>query len=85
MGVKIMDGNTLYVVLTVAIVVGGAVITIIKGAKIKAVAQITMAGIEAAASALAPGDESPGKITAEEWGEIVEAIGKKAREVGKDI
>ena len=80
-----MDGNTLYVVLTVAIVVGGAVITIIKREKIRSVAMITMAGIDAAASALSPGDDTPGKITAAEWGEIVEAIGTKAKEVGKDI
>ncbi len=80
-----MDGNTIYVVITVLIVVGGAVITIIKKEKIKAVAQITMAGIEAAGMAMSPGDDTPGKITAEEWGEIVEAIGKKAKEVGKKV
>ncbi len=80
-----MDGNTIYVVITVLIIVGGAVITIIKKEKIKSVAQITMAGIEAAGMAMSPGDDTPGKITAKEWGEIVEAIGKKAKEVGKDL
>ncbi len=72
----------IYMVISIVIVVGGAVIGVIKSAKIKAGAQITMAGIQAASDALSPDDDTPGKITAEEWGEIVEAIGKKAKEVG---
>jgi hypothetical protein len=71
-----------YTIIVAVIVVGGAVIGLIKREKIKASAQIAMAGIQAAGNALAPGDDTPGKITAEEWGEIVEKIGQKAKEVG---
>ncbi len=71
-----------YTIITVAIVVGGAVIGLIKREKIKAGAQIAMAGIQAAGAAMSPGDDTPNKITPQEWGEIVEAIGKKAKEVG---
>ena len=67
------------------VVVLGAMITIIKKEKIKNAAEIIKAGIWSMKESLSPDDEPPGRITPAEIGEVVEAVGKKAKEVLKDI
>lgn len=71
--------------LSIAIVVIGAVIGVIKREKIKDAAEITKAGVEAVTSAISSSDDTPGRITPAEVGEITEAIGKKAKEVLRDM
>lgn len=80
-----MDGSTLFGIVSVIVVVLGAAITIIKREKIKDTAEIVKAGIASVQGSLAPGDDTPGKMTPAEIGEVVEAMGKKAKEVLKDI
>ena len=80
-----MDGTAIYAVVSVVVVVVGAMITIIKREKIRNAAEIIKAGIWSMKESLAPNDDTPGKITPAEVGEIVEAVGKKAKEVLKDI
>ena len=80
-----MDGATIFGIVSVIVVVLGAAITIIKREKIKDTAEIVKAGIASVQGSLAPGDDTPGKITPAEVGEIVEAVGKRAKEVLKDI
>lgn len=75
----------IYAVILVVVVAVGAAITFIKSAKIKAGAEIFKAGMEGARDALAPGDDTPGKITPDEWGEIVEKMGSKAKDVLKGL
>ena len=80
-----MEGTTLYVIVSVVVFVVGAMITIIKREKIKNATEIVKAGIGSMQQSLSPGDDTPGKITPAEIGEMIEAAGKKAKEVLKDI
>ena len=80
-----MDGSMIFGIVSVVVIVIGAMITIIKREKIKNAAEIIKAGIWSMKESLAPDDDTPGKITPAEVGEIVEAVGKKAKEVLKDI
>ena len=80
-----MDGSVLFGIVSIVVVVIGAMITIIKREKIKDAAEIVKAGLWSAKESLSPNDDTPGKITPAEIGEIVEAVGKKAKEVLKDI
>ena len=80
-----MDGSVLFGIVSVVVVVFGAMVTIIKREKIKDAAEIVKAALLSAKGSLSPNDDTPGKITPAEIGEIVEAAGKKAKEVLKDI
>ena len=80
-----MDGSVLFGIVSVVVIVLGAMITIIKKEKIKDAAEIVKAGIWSMKESLSPNDDTPGKITPAEVGELVEAVGKKAKEVLKDI
>ena len=80
-----MDGSVLFGIVSVVVVVLGAMITIIKKEKIKDATEIVKAGIWSMKESLSPNDDTPGKITPAEVGELVEAVGKKAKEVLKDI
>ncbi|KKK86398.1 hypothetical protein LCGC14_2763650 [marine sediment metagenome] len=80
-----MDGSVLFGIVSVVVVVLGAMITIIKREKIRNAGEIIKAGIWSLKESLSPDDDTPGKITPAEIGEIVEAVGKKAKEVLKDI
>ena len=72
------------VVLSVVIVVIGAVVGIIKREKIKQTAEIAKVGMESIAASLSDTDDTPGKITPAEWAEAVEAMAGKAKEIIKD-
>lgn len=74
-----------YSVISVVIVIVGAVITIIRREKIKMVAEIGKAGMESIANSLSPGDDTPGKVTPAEWAEAAEAMSAKAKELMKDV
>ena len=80
-----MDGSVIFGIVSVVVIVFGAMTTIIKREKIKDAAEIVKAGIWSLKGSLAPDDDTPGRITPAEIGEIVEAVGKKAKEVLKDI
>ena len=80
-----MDGSTVFGIVSVVVVVLGAMVTIIKREKIKDAAEIVKAALWSAKESLSSSDDTPGKITPAEIGEIVEAAGKKAKEVLKDI
>ena len=80
-----MDGSIIFGIVSVVVVVVGAAITIIKRERIKDAAEIVKAGLWSLKDTLSPDDDTPGKITPSEVGEIVEAIGKKAKEVLKDM
>ncbi len=80
-----MDGATIFGIVSVVVVVIGAVITVIKREKIKDATEIVKAGLASIQVSLAPGDDTPGRITPAEIGAIVEALGAKAKEVLKDI
>ena len=80
-----MDGSVLFGIVSVIVVVGGAMITIIKREKIKDAAEIVKAGLYSMQESLSPNDDTPGKLTPAEIGEMVESVGKKAKEVLKDI
>ena len=80
-----MDGVTIFGIISVVVVVLGAMITIIKRERIKDAAEIVKAGLASLQGSLAPGDDTPGKITPAEIAEAIEAAGKKAKEVLKDI
>ncbi len=80
-----MDGSIIFGIVSVVVIVVGAVITVIKTEKIKDAAAIVIAGLASVKGSLAPGDDTPGKITPAEVGEAIEAIGKKAKEVLKDM
>ncbi|KKM63693.1 hypothetical protein LCGC14_1508990, partial [marine sediment metagenome] len=77
--------SIIFGIVSVVVIVVGAMITVIKREKIKDAAEIVKAGIVSVQGSLAPGDDTPGKITPAEVGEAVEAIGKKAKEVLKDM
>ena len=74
-----------YTVVTVLIVIVGAVIGIIKREKIKQVAVIGKAGMESIAASLSPSDDTPGKVTPAEYAEAVEAMAIAAKSVLKDV
>ena len=74
-----------YSIITVAIVVIGAVIGIIKREKIKQTAEIAKAGMESVAASLSDTDDTPGKITPAEWAEAVEVMAAKAKTIMKDV
>ena len=80
-----MDGSAIFGIVSVAVLVIGAVVGVIKRERIKNTAKIVKAALYSAQGSLAPGDDTPGRITPAEIGEIVEAAGKKAKEVLKDI
>ncbi len=80
-----MDGSMVFGIVSVVVVVVGAVIGVIKREKIKDAAEIVKAALASAQGSLSPGDDTPGRITPAEIGEIIEAAGKKAKEVLKDI
>lgn len=80
-----MDGSVLFGIVSVVVVVVGAVITVIKREKIKDAAEIVKAGLASAQGSLSASDDTPGKLTPAEIGGIVEAAGKKAKEVLKDM
>ena len=80
-----MDGSVLFGIVSVVVVVFGAMVTIIKREKIKDSAEIVKAGLASIKGSLSPNDDTPGKITPAEIGEVVEAVGKKAKEVLRDI
>ena len=80
-----MDGSMVFGIVSVVVVVLGAMITIIKREKIKDAAEIVKAGLWSLEDSISPGDDTPGRITPAEIGEMVEALGKKAKEVLKDI
>ena len=80
-----MDGSVIFGIVSVIVVVIGAAITVIKREKIKDAAEIVKAGLWSVKDTLSPDDDTPGKITPSEVGEIIEAIGKKAKEVLKDM
>ncbi len=80
-----MDGSVVFGIVSVVVIVVGAMITIVKREKIKDAAEIVKAGIESMKGSLSPDDDTPGRITPSEVGEMVEAAGKKAKEVLKDI
>ena len=79
-----MDGSVVFGIVSVVVVVVGAMITIIKREKIRDAAEIVKAGLWSAQESLSKDDDTPGKITPAEIGEIGEAVGKKANEVLKD-
>ncbi len=80
-----MDGSVLFGIVSVVVIVLGAMITIIKKEKIRDAAEIVKAGIWSLKDSVSPDDDTPGRITPSEIGEIVEEVGKKAKEVLKDI
>ena len=80
-----MDGSLIFGIVSVVVVVLGAMITVIKKEKIKDAAEIVKAGIWSMKESLSPDDDTPGRITPAEIGEVVEAVGKKAKEVLKNI
>lgn len=80
-----MDGSVIFGIVSVVVIVVGAMITIIKKEKIKDAAEIVKAGLKSAQGSLSKDDDTPGRLTPSEIGEIVEASGKKAKEVLKDI
>ena len=80
-----MDGSMIFGIVSVVVVVIGAVIGVIKREKIKDATKIVEAALYSAQGSLSPSDDTPGRITPAEIGEIVEAAGKKAKEVLKDI
>ena len=73
------------IVISVVVVVLGAVIGLIKREKLKDAAMITKAGIESISASLGPNDDTPGKITPAEWAEAVEAMAGKAKTIIKDV
>ena len=80
-----MDGSIIFGIVSVVVIVVGAMITVIKREKIKDAAEIVKAGLWSVQESLSKNDDTPGKITPAEIGEIVEAVGKKAKEVLKDM
>ena len=80
-----MDGSIIFGIVSVVVIVVGAMITIIKREKIKNAAEIVKAGLWSVKESLSSNDDTPGRITPAEIGEIVEATGKKAKEVLKDM
>ncbi len=80
-----MDGSTIFGIVSVVVVVIGAAITIIKREKIKDAAEIVKAGLYSIQASLGPSDDTPGRMTPAEIGEAIEAAGKKAKEVLKDM
>ena len=80
-----MDGSVLFGIVSIVVVVVGAMITIIKREKIKDTTEIVKAGLLSMKDSLSPDDDTPGRMTPSEIGETVEAMGKKAKEVLKDI
>ena len=77
-------GGTVFGIASVAVIVIGAVIGYITREKIKDTAEIVEAALASAASSLSPSDDTPGRLTPAEIGEIVEAAGSKAKEVLRD-
>ena len=75
----------LYAVITVVVVVIGAVIGIIKNQKIKMTAEVVKAGMESIALSLSDTDDTPGKITPAEWAEAMEVMSAKAKTILKDV
>lgn len=75
----------IYTVVTVVIVIVGAVIGLIKREKIKATAEIAKAGMESIAASLSPSDDTPGKVTPAEWAEAAGAMADKAKDVLRDV
>ena len=73
------------IVISVVVVVLGAVIGLIKREKLKDAAMITKAGIESISASLGPNDDTPGKITPAEIAEAIEAMGNVGKNVLKDI
>ncbi len=74
-----------YAVLTVLIVIVGAVIGVIKREKIKTAAVIAKAGMESIAASLSPSDDTPGRLTPAEYAEAAEAMAVAAKSVLKDV
>ena len=75
----------IYAVISVVVVVLGAIIGIIKSQKIKMTAQIIKAGMESIAASLSDTDDTPGKITPAEWAEAMEVMAAKAKTLMKDV
>jgi len=73
------------VVISTVVVVIGAVIGIIKSQRIKNVAIITQALLSSVSASLAETDDTPGKLTPAEIAEAIEAAGKAAKGVLKDV
>ena len=73
------------VVISTVVVVIGAVIGIIKSQKIKNVAIITQALLSSISQSLSDTDDTPGKLTPAEIAEAIEAAGKAAKGVLKDV
>jgi hypothetical protein len=73
-----------YAVISVVIVIVGALIGIIKREKIKQTAEIAKAGMESIAASLSDTDDTPGKITPAEWAEAIEVMAAKAKTIMKD-
>jgi hypothetical protein len=74
-----------YAVISVVIVIVGALIGIIKREKIKQTAEIAKAGMESIAGSLSDTDDTPGKITPAEWAEAVEVMAAKAKTIMRDV
>lgn len=79
-----MGGGTLFSIVSVIAVVVGAIITYLRREKIKDTAEIVKAALDSAVSSLSPTDDTPGRLTPAEIGEIIEAAGAKAKEVLRD-
>lgn len=73
------------VIISTIVVVVGAVIGIIKSQKIKNVAIITQALLSSISQSLSDTDDTPGKLTPAEIAEAIEAAGKAAKGVLKDV
>jgi len=74
-----------YAVITVLIVIVGAVVGIIKREKIKQAAVVAKAGMESIAASLSPSDDTPGRLTPAEYAEAAEAMAAAAKTVLKDV
>lgn len=73
-----------YEVLTVAIMVVGAILGWIKTSKVKQVGEVLKAGMESIKTSVGPNDDTPGRVTPAEWAEAFEKSASKAKELLKD-
>lgn len=71
--------------ISVIVVVIGAVITIIKREKIKDAMEIMKAGLTSIGGSVSATDDTPNRLTPAEIGEAVEKAGAKAKEVLRDM
>ena len=75
----------LYMLLSAVVVVGGAVMGVIKWQKVKNGGQIGIAFVQSIAESYGPNDDTPGKITPAEWAKAFKDAGAVGEGILKDM